>query len=150
MELRGQNLSASIVKDIRSSHWVCWKPSERSIFVSKFILHICQRPFRMFLVSYNAPYCDAHLAQDMDVFVTFYSAGAGGKCQIFIRCSGLPCARWKTFWMLHWPENSECASIYKVEFLCSHYRIMTSKRGVQRARLGFVEEARNLAWDRSL
>jgi len=34
---------------------------------------------------------DAHLAQDMDVFVTFYSAGAGGKCQIFIRCSDFPC-----------------------------------------------------------
>jgi len=127
MELFGQNLSASIVKDILSSHWVCYKPLERSIFVWKCILRIRQWPFRMFLVSYNASYCDAHLARDMDVFVTFYSAGAGGKCQIFIRCSGFPCVRWKMFWKLHWPENSECTSVYKVEFLCSYYRIMTSK-----------------------
>jgi hypothetical protein len=116
-------------KAILSSHWVCCKPLERSIFVWKCILRIWEWPFRMFLVPYNVPSCDAHLAQDMDVFVTFYSAGAGGKCQIFIRCSGFPCVGWKMFWKLHWPENSECTSVYKVEFLCSYCRIMTSKEG---------------------
>jgi hypothetical protein len=131
MELLRWNLSSSVVKDILSSHWLCCKPLERSIFVSTLILRIriWQRPFCMFLLSYNAPHSDAHLARDMEVFVTFYSAGAWRKCQIFIRCSGFPCVRWKMFWKLHWPENSECTSVYKVEFLCSYYRIMTSKGG---------------------